>query len=355
MAQAEAVGSDSARLPVGVPDEWVQTNDLPCPTCGYNLRMLHNPRCPECGSIFRWQALLHVTCPRCEAPLVNEDGAACPRCTLALDWKLLLNSSIAIDRHHYEYTNRPVQAAIRAMFQVLRPKRFWQNIRLESTPVQPRLRRLLFVAILTQLVAVFAVMLVNLRAARVGWPQIQELYAIWVLLLALPAITTLVLPRFTPTLRLFTIRRDQLLRCSTYAYVGLMWPASLITLIALTAMVGSLTGWLPTTGSSPYFSLESAFSLRNALLVLQFGSRASQIFVLMSWALLLVIAPFQLLWWWLFFFQSLHKYLRLDLKNAAAILASTAAISILITTVLLCFWDGFIHAVARVIRHLDLL
>jgi hypothetical protein len=31
--------------------------DLPCPKCGYNLRGLTIPRCPECGFAFGWQDL----------------------------------------------------------------------------------------------------------------------------------------------------------------------------------------------------------------------------------------------------------------------------------------------------------
>ncbi len=73
-------------LPVGLGDEWLQARDLHCPECEYNLRMLHMPRCPECGLIFRWQALLLVHCPRCNESLFATDGDHCPRCDLALNW-----------------------------------------------------------------------------------------------------------------------------------------------------------------------------------------------------------------------------------------------------------------------------
>ena len=29
--------------------EYLRANDVPCPLCGYNLRGLASPRCPECG------------------------------------------------------------------------------------------------------------------------------------------------------------------------------------------------------------------------------------------------------------------------------------------------------------------
>ena len=112
MTPAENGLPESAELPVGLPHDWVQRRDLPCPVCGYNLRMLHTPRCPECGGVFRWQALLHVTRPRCDAPLANENGELCPRCELPLNWKLLLGSAEGIDPRHYEYTNRPLDQVL---------------------------------------------------------------------------------------------------------------------------------------------------------------------------------------------------------------------------------------------------
>ena len=29
--------------------EFLADRDMPCPACGYNLRMLNKPTCPECG------------------------------------------------------------------------------------------------------------------------------------------------------------------------------------------------------------------------------------------------------------------------------------------------------------------
>ena len=53
------------RLPAGLPVDWHLDRDLPCPQCRYNLRMLRDPRCPECGTKLRWQQVLFVVCPRC--------------------------------------------------------------------------------------------------------------------------------------------------------------------------------------------------------------------------------------------------------------------------------------------------
>ena len=134
-------------LPDGLPDDWVFDRDLPCPNCRYNLRMLSTPRCPECGIVFRWQTLLHVSCPRCAESLEVVDADECPRCHLALDWKRLFDQVDPSQFKQFEYTQRPKRAAIRTWFAALRPRRFWKDIRLESPPAVRRLRWLLAVAI----------------------------------------------------------------------------------------------------------------------------------------------------------------------------------------------------------------
>src|SRR4029077_3897798 len=40
------------------PDWSQQGEDLTCPLCGYNLRGLSEPLCPECGHQFEWRQLL---------------------------------------------------------------------------------------------------------------------------------------------------------------------------------------------------------------------------------------------------------------------------------------------------------
>lgn len=38
--------------------QFVRDTDVPCPTCGYNLRDLQVPRCPECGDALRLRLVL---------------------------------------------------------------------------------------------------------------------------------------------------------------------------------------------------------------------------------------------------------------------------------------------------------
>lgn len=44
--------------PLAAPDWATITREVSCPLCGYNLRGLTNPRCPECGYQFEWPAVL---------------------------------------------------------------------------------------------------------------------------------------------------------------------------------------------------------------------------------------------------------------------------------------------------------
>ena len=43
-----AIAADDADLVA-----WLRDRDVPCPLCGYNLRRLAMPRCPECGQPLR--------------------------------------------------------------------------------------------------------------------------------------------------------------------------------------------------------------------------------------------------------------------------------------------------------------
>lgn len=56
---SDAGAAAPAALPTGDPAFWDALGfELGCPRCGYNLRMLPAPRCPECGLDFDWGELL---------------------------------------------------------------------------------------------------------------------------------------------------------------------------------------------------------------------------------------------------------------------------------------------------------
>ncbi len=87
-----------ALLRDGRPDWEAIDFDLLCSRCGYNLRMLPQPRCPECGLEFDWRDVL--------------DASA---------WR-----SKFLFEHHWQ--TRPAQSWLRTTWAGLRPFRFWRSV-----------------------------------------------------------------------------------------------------------------------------------------------------------------------------------------------------------------------------------
>ena len=84
--------------------------ELACPRCGYNLRMLTRPRCPECGLDFDWRAVL--------------DRAA---------W-----TSDFLFEHHWR--NRPIRSWFTTVWRSFRPFKFWRSVSIhERVEVPPLL------------------------------------------------------------------------------------------------------------------------------------------------------------------------------------------------------------------------
>jgi hypothetical protein len=82
----------------GQPDWEAIDFDVCCGRCGYNLRMLPEARCPECGLEFDWPAVL--------------DAAA---------WR-----SDFLFEHHWR--QRPFRSWAKTVWRSFRPKRFWLSI-----------------------------------------------------------------------------------------------------------------------------------------------------------------------------------------------------------------------------------
>jgi hypothetical protein len=86
----------------GPPDWSQQVEEITCPLCGYNLRGLTEPRCPECGHQFDWPTLLDPT----------------------------------QRTHPYLFENHPyhnVRSFIKTTLGTMRPARFWRSLH----PAQP--------------------------------------------------------------------------------------------------------------------------------------------------------------------------------------------------------------------------
>src|SRR5689334_1067676 len=81
-------------------------DDLACPMCGYNLRGLVDPRCPECGRPFDWEELRDPE--RRLHPYLYE--------------------------HHPE---RGLRAFVDTLLGGMRPRRFWTTLR-PAQPSRPR-------------------------------------------------------------------------------------------------------------------------------------------------------------------------------------------------------------------------
>ncbi len=129
---------------VGDRPDWAGIiKDVHCPLCGYNLRGLERPLCPECGLQFRWVELFEA----------------------------------ARTQHPYLYEHQPcwnLGAFLKTMFHGLNPGQFWRQL----SPVHRTVPRRILVYFLLCQVLVLAPMLAGIvlegvrRASRVGpaWP-----------------------------------------------------------------------------------------------------------------------------------------------------------------------------------------
>ena len=360
-------GSAPPMLPAGLPEDWACDRDVPCPRCGYNLRGLHTPRCPECGTVFRWQALLGVACPRCGASLRGAVGEQCPECGLQLDWSRLLGDAVPVGRWNYEYASRPFWAGVRTWFAVLRPRRFWRGIPLELAPVADRLRRFRRIAWMVAVVGMAMPMLERIDQAiqwiRAGamagpfqWAYLQEIGSAlaanattWIVLLVPALISAASVPLFSITLGRFRIRREQLRRIWAYAAVGAAWIGLLIGagVLAETMLRLPALGW---TGFGRH-DLNLPAIVQNLvyppglwgespLLRWYVGRLAPPLLArLREWIPFVVgvgLVGLFPVWWWWFLYTSLRRYLRLERGTAVGIFVATQIIAGLTTLLVLC-------------------
>jgi hypothetical protein len=108
--ESPTVAANASQDPPFVPGTDAAGEELHCPLCDYNLRGTVEPRCPECGYQFEWDALRDPA--RRLHPYLFE--------------------------HHPE---RNLGSFVRTFLEGLRPGRFWKSLH----PAQPsRPRRLLF-------------------------------------------------------------------------------------------------------------------------------------------------------------------------------------------------------------------
>ena len=91
-----SITSPHASRDITAPPDWQAIHqEVKCPLCDYNLRGLHEPRCPECGYQFDWPSVLDPN--KRLHPYLFE--------------------------HHPE---RNIRSYVQTLLQHLRPKNFWR-------------------------------------------------------------------------------------------------------------------------------------------------------------------------------------------------------------------------------------
>ncbi len=230
MPESATASRDEAPMAVPVHTSVAKINwdkvgdEIHCPLCGYNLRGLDEPRCPECGSRYQWSDLFDPS--RRRHPFLYEHH---PESGFSAFWKTLAAG--------------------------LRPRRFWRGLH----PVQPchggRLFRYACLTIGVQLLVLIVAHLAwtyqRLTATTIWWawgqppqpgPSFSAVLAkslAWLdvrhlldgswaplLLLLWPVLTCLTLFIFQISMRRAKLRSVHVLRTVVYSFDLLLWFAA---------------------------------------------------------------------------------------------------------------------------------
>lgn len=90
----------------GAPDWSTLDFEVTCPRCAYNLAMLAQPRCPECGLQFGWTDVVEASRhSRRDSPLFE-----------------------------YRWRTRPVRSSLHTLILCMLPSLLWRRVRLTDTP-----------------------------------------------------------------------------------------------------------------------------------------------------------------------------------------------------------------------------
>lgn len=114
--------------------------DPKCGSCGYSLRMLTEPRCPECGAGFAW-------------------GEALNRARFGLDGVLF----------EYQWRRKPVRSWLRTVGLTLVPWRLWPRLGYTARPRVVPLLAMLLITWLAYLLTVFVCDWVEDVIVSAGW------------------------------------------------------------------------------------------------------------------------------------------------------------------------------------------
>jgi len=174
--------------------------------------------------------------------------------------------------------------------------------------------------------------------------------------LLLPAVTVLGLPRFSPTLTRFRVRRDQLLRCLAYGSTGAFWIGLLLFLaLGVTLVVNAIWPVTVVLGRTTYQSPRLAVYPPLALEALGQPGLLSSRLAASIWfntVLTAAIVYFSFAWWWPFLWTTLTRYLRLNRRNALALFLSTQLVGVLAMMIILIRYSTLGVVVGHVLNRI---
>lgn len=222
------IAPEPSGAPASAPDWSSITDEFTCPLCGYNLRGLQAPVCPECGHAFEWAAVLHPA------------GTVHPY----------------LFEHHPE---RNLTSFLQTLLHQLRPGSFWNTL----NPVQlPRVGRLVAYWAVGAALSFIPAVLVIIDNVRALLPWLQSmppgsprmplvLSELWrstfvrgmVLAGALgalfPWLNYLALRVFGQSMRRARVKPVHVLRCAIYAGDIIIWYALFATAVVAWCSAGS--------------------------------------------------------------------------------------------------------------------
>lgn len=211
---------------VAAPDWQFVTDEVECVRCGYNLRGLTQPRCPECGLEFEWADLLDPT--RRQHPYLFEHQAQ----------------------------HGPIASYMRTALGSLKPPRFWRTITIQQ-PCHGR-RLWLYALIFVGLYGFIAGGVSALVLALLGIRWFGGMFIIrsgvsppLVVILLLPLVIQLAtigaLLVFQQSLSRWRIRSYHVTRVCVYSAVGLYIGMGVILLLWLAFLINSFQFLVPRT------------------------------------------------------------------------------------------------------------
>jgi hypothetical protein len=216
------------RPAVGAPDWDTLAVELHCPRCGYDLRRLPQPRCPECGLQFRWAELIAATQERLQSPLFEQ-----------------------------QWRHRPVRSFFGTIGRAMLPWLLWRQTRLV---VEPRVGPLLLLVLPALLLHVAVCLSARFASdAFVAWWIARrfgrafrvptffdppgDYVAALLGTLVLVALTWAVLQVFQQTINRYRIRWRHFVRILALAGTSyLMWQAAAVALLCLRNPVAHVFG-----------------------------------------------------------------------------------------------------------------